>query len=1005
MKKLIVLLYLFLSVTILFAQNTVTVTGKVTDANNQTVPGVSVQIKGTTQGAITDLDGNYTVTAPPDATLVFSFIGLATQEIAVNNRTTINVQMREQSFNVDEVVVVGYGTQKVKDLTSAISTVKADEIAKSPSGQVMQSLQGKVAGMQIVSGGAPGGGPTVRIRGVGSYPGSSSEAPLYVVDGQQYDNIGFLNPSDINTISILKDASAAAIYGVKAANGVVLIETKSGAYNQKARVTYDGYYGVQVAQNVLQMANAEQFTTMAMESGSVPDITNIANAMARFGRSRLNPMVPNVNTDWYKEIIRQAPIQNHSVTISGGSEKAAYSVGSSYFGQDGILDMKNDYQRFNIQSKVDIKATDWATVGGNFILSNSLGHGAQNDAWSQAYWAVPILPVYDELNTTASPTNYASAQLFGYRGGQNPMPTLEFNENQSKIKEIHSNIFVQIDFIPTKLNLRSTYSHYFGTANIRDLNFPFFISADLKTTNAGITRRNETQSRQLWDNVLTYNNEFGNHSLTLMGGTSFRYDYADMLTAKGLDFPWQNEESWYIAQSDRSKLPIDAVNDDGFREYGMSYFGRIAYNYSDRYLLYGTMRADGTSKYQEKFGYFPSVGAGWVLSEEGFMDESNAFDFLKLRLSWGQLGNSKIPASEGARTSTVLTTAFNDILYSGYITSDNFSYLKWELTEETNIGVTARMIDNKLSLDADYYIRDTKNAVIPVNNLFVGGSVRRNVGEIRNTGFEVVLNWTDQISENLSYNIGGNVSFIKNEVRDLGGQPYLNGGQAEFLQRSIVGDPILAFYGYEVAGVYQNEDEIAKDKIAVANGLVPGDFKYVNQNGDTLINDQDRVVLGSYLPTLIYGVNLGITYGNLEFSANIMGQDGNKILNRKRGEIIWTPDLNMDADLAKNRWHGEGTSNKYPSSAGLRKGWNQKMSTYFVEDGGFFRIQNIQLAYNIKGKTLIGEKFPDARITLTAERPLTVFKYNGFNPEVPDGIDRQTYPVPGVYTVGLNINF
>ncbi|MGV8090287.1 MAG: hypothetical protein AB2L24_00295 [Mangrovibacterium sp.] len=353
----------------------------------------------------------------------------------------------------------------------------------------------------------------------------------------------------------------------------------------------------------------------------------------------------------------------------------------------------------------------------------------------------------------------------------------------------------------------------------------------------------------------------------------------------------------------------------------------------------------------------------------------------------------------------MITTAINGQLVSGAVSTNTFSYIGWEVIEEWNVGITARLLKNRLSLDTDYFIRDNKNAVIPVYIPFAAVFVSRDNGVIRNSGFELTLAWNDNLSKDLSYNVGLNLSTLKNEVRDLYGQPYLDGGQAEFRQRSIVGEPLLAFFGYEVLGVYQNEEQIQADPAAVVNNLVPGDFKYKDQNDDDIIDDNDRVVLGSFFPSFTYGVNLGLNWKNFEFSMNMMGQTGSKILNRKRGEIIWTPDLNMDADLAKNRWHGEGTSNKYPSSAGLRKGWNQKMSDYFVEDGSFFRIQNVQLAYNLKGTQLFGKKMPETRISLTADRPLTLFKYNGFNPEVADGVDRQTYPVPAVYTVGLNVKF
>jgi TonB-linked SusC/RagA family outer membrane protein len=479
------------------------------------------------------------------------------------------------------------------------------------------------------------------------------------------------------------------------------------------------------------------------------------------------------------------------------------------------------------------------------------------------------------------------------------------------------------------------------------------------------------------------------------------------LYAAGLNFPIDMEQSWYISQSEEK--PEGSIGDGGSREYGLSYFGRVSYNYNDRYLLYATMRADGSSKYQQKWGYFPTIGAGWVISEESFLQDHPIINFLKLRASWGQLGNDKIQASDGAITTFIVNTAINDVKVSGTQTTNTFSSLKWELTEETNLGLTARMFKNKLSADADYYIRDTKNAAIYVKIPGTGGSVLKNVGVIRNSGFEMALNWNDETTFGLKYNAGVNFSFLKNKVRDLYGQPYIDGGSAEFRQRSIVGQPLLAFFGYEVLGVYQDQAEIDADPSA-PDSAVPGDFKYKDQQkqGETgygVINDDDRVILGSYFPTFMYGGNMGLSWKNFDLSLNLLGQVGNKILNRKRGEIIWTADGNLDADLAINRWHGPGTSNKYPSSAGLRKGWNQKMSDYFVEDGAFFRLQNVQLAYNINGKKIFGVNIPDTRISVTAERPLTLFKYNGFNPEVASGIDSQTYPIPAVYTVGLNVKF
>jgi TonB-dependent starch-binding outer membrane protein SusC len=1020
MRKPIVFFMLYFLVFSVIAQERISVTGNITDHTGLGLPGVSIVEKGTLNGTVSDVDGNFTLSVSPRSTLVFSFIGFMTQEIPVSGQTTITVEMQEDVVGLEEVVVVGYGEIKVKDLTSSISTVDSEDIARSPSSNAMQALQGKVAGMQVVSSGEPGGSPTIRVRGIGSYPGIGDTNPLYVVDGMFLDNIGFLNPADIETISVLKDASAAAIYGVEAANGVILIETTSGKKNQKARITYDGYYGIQVAQNMVKMANAEQFTAMALESGSDPDVSYILNAMQRYGRSRINPNVPDVNTNWYNEILRVGNKQNHSLGVAGGSEKASYSIGANYFSEQGILDMKNEYERFNLRSKLDYDATDWLTIGGNVLFSNALQYQPDNSAWSRAYWAVPVFPAIDELNTDAWPVPYGDAQVLGYRGSQNPFTSLDFSNDQVKERRTLANFYAQLELIPKKLSFKTSYNSIFTNSMSRNVRLPYYITEDYKRDigDASIAKSNNTWFKQIWDNVLTYNDSFGDHNVTVMAGSEYRDDAWDYLTARGLEFPYENEESWFIDQS--LTKPEESIRDGGSRYYGLSYFGRISYNYMNRYLLYGTFRADGTSKYQEKWGYFPTVGVGWVVSEERFMENVDLMDYLKVRVSWGKLGNNSVPASDGASTTSVVTVALNDVLTSGTATSSNFSYLKWEVTEETNVGLTSHWFDSKLTVDADYYIRDTENAVISIQVPLIGQTVRRSLGVIRNSGFELGLNWSNEISNDLSYRVGWNVSTLNNEVLDLYGQEYIDGGSAEFRQRTMVGQPLLAFFGWETDGIYQSWEEISNDPIAIDNNLEPGDFRYKDQQaegeeGYGVIDGEDRVILGSYLPKVTYGGNLGLKYKNLELSASIFGQAGNKILNRRRGEIIWTADLNMDADLATNRTKIEldETNNvvrvlesgKYPSSKGLRKGWNQKMSDYLVEDGSFFRIQNVQLAYNLAGEQWFGLAMPDLKVTLTAERPLTLFKYNGFNPEVADGIDRQTYPIPAVYTLGLNVTF
>src|SRR5690606_22911146 len=380
-----------------FTQN-LTVSGVVTSAeDNMPVPSANVIVKGTTRGVSTDFDGNYSIQVNTGDILEFSYIGLKTQTITISTQTTVNVIMETDAQGLEEIVVIGYGTQRKADLTGAISTIKAEEIEKTPNSNVMQSLQGKVPGLQIVSNGSPGDSPTVRVRGVNSFNAGTN--PLYVVDGMFYDNIDFLDNSQIETVSVLKDVSSVAIFGQRGANGVIIIETKSGKFEQKPTFTYNGYTGVQVAHNVLKMANAEQFTTMAYESGSPADIQYVENAIARFGRSRMNPNLPDVNTDWYKEIMRPALISSHSIGVTGGSESVTYSASASYLSQEGVLDMKNEYERFNINSNIDIKVSDRLKIGTNAIISNATKYNPENGAWFQAYFAVPILPVYDNVNT------------------------------------------------------------------------------------------------------------------------------------------------------------------------------------------------------------------------------------------------------------------------------------------------------------------------------------------------------------------------------------------------------------------------------------------------------------------------------------------------------------------------------------------------------------------------------------------------------------------------------
>lgn len=1004
-------LFFWASVHLTFAQSA-QISGTILDATGFGLPGVTVLEKGTNNGTVTDIDGKYTITvSSPESLLVFSFVGYEAQEILVGNQTTIDLTLQEAIGSLDEVLVIGYGTQKERDLTSSISTLKTEDIIKTPSPNAMQSLQGRVAGVQIVSNGAPGASPTVRVRGVGSFEGNA--APLYVVDGMFFDNIDFLNPNDIENISVLKDASAAAIYGVRASNGVILVTTKSGAYEQQPEIVYDGYFGIQVPQNVLKMANTQQFSQYIRETGSAPDIAFLENTIQRYGRSRLDPSIPNVNTDWYAEIMDPASIQNHSLTFNGGSAKTRYSIGGSFFSQDGLQnEIRNEYKRINLRAKIDTDVKDWLTVGGNFNFAVARQYIGEDAAWFRAYFAVPSIPVYDPLNTAATPNMLSNAQQVGYRGSQNPFYPLLYTDNRNNVAKVTGNIYADLNLIPDKLDFRTSYNYSLSMINARNVNFAY--NDGVTESPSALRKQNEAGFNQIIDNYFTYNNSWGDHILTVTAGQSFRSEYSEVLFARGTGLSpnptWENEEFWYLSNAQNLDLNgIGDVNDNTINSqlYYLSFFGRVAYNYDERYLLYGTYRRDGNNKFQQKWGDFFTIGAGWVITEEDFFGV-DAINFLKFRASWGQLGNDGIRPSIGAPTLEETSTALGDIRYIGRRLNPTFDLIdRWETTVEKNFGLNAKLLENRLTIDADYFIRDTKNLAVSIIPPVFRSTERRSVGEIRNQGLELNITWADQINDDFSYFIGGNVATLKNTVQSLGGPPSLDAGSAEFRQRSIVGEPYQAFFGYEATGVFQNEAMIENSGYTQAfideRNLVPGDLIFKDQNGDGLINDLDRVVLGSFLPKLTYGANLGFSWKNMDFSTLIQGQSGHKILNRKRGEIIFTNDTNIDADLATNLWRGEGTSDKYPSAAGLRKGWNQNFSTYFVEDGTYFRIQNVQLAYTFRD--IFGGNIPATRLTFTAERPLTVFTYNGFSPEVANGIDRQTYPIPAVYTLGLNVKF
>ena len=933
----------------------------------------------------------------------------------------LSAQAKKDSIKerqIDEVVMIGYGTAKKVDLTSSVATVKSTEIVKTPAGQAAQALQGKVAGVQISSFGSPGDTPKINIRGIRSLQGDNQ--PLYVVDGLFVDNIDFLNSNDIQDFTILKDASASAIYGVKAANGVVVITKKGESYNKKSKISYDTYFGVQKASNVLKMANAEQFANFALESGNASEISSIDAAIQRFGRSRINPYLPDVNTDWYKETLRLATIQNHSLSVDGGTDKIAYSLGGDFFTQDGILKMKNSFERFNIRAKIDAKATNWLTVGGIINYSRSEKYDDESSAWQQIYYAVPILPVYDYSYTGTYPNPYADAQLLGYRDHQNPFATLDNVDRLGIRKRLTFNTYADVSILPKELNFKSALSYNSRKDDERIMVLPYYVSGSFQRTldQSSIDRNNISYENYIWDNTLTWNKTFGKHNITLMGGTSFSDEsYLNVRASgkfyKGSPFSRYDESTWYMFNTDPDTRTVNDsdANDvalQPYRFYRTSYFGRLSYKYDNKYIVYGTIRNEGSNKFpdQKKIN-LPAFGASWVVSEESFMKDISWINLFKLRAGWGRLANDAVAANR-ASTPTATTSIFNDQLSTGYYFSTFKDNVKREYTEETNVGLSSEFFNRHLTLEVDYFVKDTKNLVIPVLPI-VGTEVSfANVGSMRNKGYEISAGWKGKIGNDIGYFINANYSNIKNEMTSLNGQSFINRGEPEFQQRLVVGQPIDVFYGWVVNGVYQNTSEITSDptaQYAINNqgtAIKPGYFKFKDMNGDGKIDSDDRVYLGSPVPTYYFGGSLGMNYKNWDLSVAFYGQGGNKILARNRGEVIKTPGRNIDAEVAINRWHGEGTSNEFPSSEGYRQLWNQRMSGFWLEDGDFIRIQNIQLGYTLKSSSL-----PEMRFSITADRPFLWSKSNNLmNPEVGNnGVDTTTYPTPSVFTFGYSIKF
>lgn len=995
MNKFTVLLLALLTATLTFAQ--VEVTGTVIDETGEPLIGVSILIEGTTTGTVTDFDGFYSINANDNATLVYSYMGYKTERIAVAGKKVINLTMKQDNEVLDEVVVVGYGVAKSKDLTAPITSVKGDELSKQIAASPMAALQGMVSGVQITQSGAPGSSPDVKIRGVGSI--GDYAKPLYVVDGAFVDNIDFLSADDIESLTVLKDASAAAIYGVRAANGVILVTTKKGEFG-RVNVSYKGYVGLQVPTNIMKLANTDQYV----------ELRNMAFQNTK-GYKPVSASDYPGDTDWYKTLTKNALMHSHAVDVSGATDKTNYSVGLNYFYQDGIMNYgKSNYDRINFRARFDQKATSWLNVGVNNIFSNYNRQIPNNNAYYQAFVNPPVYNIYNDKNTAAYPEAFDSPSNYGFPVSYgNPVAVAAYNDNKEHgIKDVFS-IYAELHFLEDKLKFKTSYNMEFAFWDQRNYTPTYYVGGAQGVETSSLNKTYGYSTNQIIDNVLSYQDQIDAHHFSVMVGQSTRMYYSGWETGNVYDVPNYSEASKYLSTGSYKN---QTVTDGATRYNGVSAFMRASYNYHDRYLATFTFRADGSSKYQEKWGFFPSVGLGWNITQEDFMKNQKAFNNLKLRASWGLLGNDNIPANSTqilGITGIGASAVFGDKLVDGIAAQTVLqNYLKWEVVNETNVGIDFASLQNRLSGELDFFYRNTNNVVFYVPIASGGGTAEllANNGTVNNLGVEFNINWADKVGD-FRYHIGMNATYMRNKVLKLEGRKYIPGApiNGQYFTRTQEGYAIGTFWGYEVEGVYANERDALRDPVSQTIKDA-GYFKYKDQNGDNVINEDDMVNLGSAIPPFMLGLNFGFDIKGFDFSVQFASQVGNKILNQKRLNRSVFPDSNYDLDYYEHAWTPDNKNTMYPSPEALNSSYTQQCNSFYVEDGSFIRIQNVQLGYNVT--QIPGIK--NLRIYLAAQNPFSYFRYNGFTTEIGGspiaaGVDNSVYPSAATYTFGLNLNF
>ncbi len=993
----------------------ITVRGTVTGANSgETLIGANIQVKNTTSGTVTDIDGTYEIQVPDaNAILVFSYIGYQTREVAVNGRTTVDVALETDAGLLEEIVVIGYGAQRKGDLTGAVSTVKGDDIAKLPTASVEQSLQGKVPGVQVVNtSGQPGAGAVVRIRGIGTLNDAN---PLYVVDGiilpAEVDINTVVSPNDIENISVLKDASATAIYGARGANGVVLITTKKGTAVGESRISFSSYYGTQEIVKTIPLTNAREYATLANEV--IRNETNNPNAPVPFP----DPDALGVGTDWQSQVYQNAPIQNYNLSLSGATDKITYTVSGDYIDQEGIVP-GSVYERLTIRANTDYKVKDYLNIGHNLAFINN-NFDFSPGVVGNAYRADPTVVgfengVYGNTSTRSSVAN--------------PLGQLEYeNDNKAVNNTLLGNIYADVKFLQN-FTFRSSFGVNIIRGRSQSFVPEFFVSAQQQRDINSLNLSKFETTNWLWENTLTYNKEWNNLRMTVLGGITAQDNYNESLSASAQDFPFNDEALRFIPLSD---LDSRTISNSASSWSMLSYLFRVNTTIFDKYLVTATLRADGSSRFgaNNRFGYFPSFALGWRITDEPFMENQTLFSNLKFRAGWGQTGNDRIGNyASKATIASQLWAVFgvNENIVNGATLSElSNPDLQWESTTQTNIGFEFGFLRNRLIAEVDYYSRTTSDILwaVPIpGSVGLGSAPIINAAEVRNQGIDLLLTWQDRQSE-VGYSVTLTGSTIDNEVLRLSGgnEEFRSGGLGfggELGSITRAGIPVGSFYGYEVDGVIQTQEELdalnsrARELTGNPNAFWrsantrPGDLKFKDLNGDGIINGSDRTILGSPIPDVVFGLNLAVDYKGVELSANLSGQAGNEIINSKKMARFNTP--NFETSFL-DRWTGPGTSNTEPRVT--NSGDNYLLTPRFIEDGSFMSIRNIQLSYTFPKALIEKIRLTNLNVYVAGTNLAYWTEYSGYNPEIASespfnsGIDSGSYPLSRVYTFGLKASF